>query len=61
MKTVLTSKGSGDLDNGMTVSVSYELDGGNFDDMSLLSLGLGDGMGTLGFSGTSTSPGGVDC
>ena len=52
-------KGSGDLDNGMTVSVSYELDGGNFDDMSL-SLGLGDGMGTLGFSGTSTSPGGVD-
>jgi outer membrane protein OmpU len=51
--------GSGDLDNGMSVSVYYELDGGNFDDMSL-SLGLGDGMGTLGFSGTSTSPGGVD-
>tara|TARA_B100001057_G_scaffold385857_1_gene392686 strand:+ start:6610 stop:7536 length:927 start_codon:yes stop_codon:yes gene_type:complete len=51
--------GSGDLDNGMSVTVKYELDNGNFDDMSL-SLGLGDGMGTLGFSGTSTSPGGVD-
>ena len=51
--------GSGDLDNGMSVTVKYELDGGNFDDVSL-SLGLGDGMGTLGFSGTSTSPGGVD-
>jgi outer membrane protein OmpU len=49
----------GDLDNGMTVSVSYELDGGNYDDYSL-SLGLGDGLGTLGFSGGSVSPGGVD-
>ena len=55
----VTFSGGGDLDNGMTVSVSYELDGGNFDDYSL-SLGLGDGMGTLGFSGASTSPGGVD-
>ena len=51
--------GSGDLDNGMTVAVYYELDGGNFDDYSL-TLGLGDGMGTLGFSGASMSPGGVD-
>ena len=51
--------GGGDLDNGMTVSVSFELDGGNYDDYSL-SLGLGDGMGTLGFSGGSTSPGGID-
>jgi len=51
--------GSGDLDNGMTVGVYYELDGGNFDDYSL-TLGLGDGMGTLGFSGASMSPGGVD-
>ena len=25
-----------------------------------MSIGLGDGMGTLGFSGASTSPGGVD-
>ena len=55
----VTFSGGGDLDNGMTVSVSYELDGGNFDDYSL-SLGLGDGMGTLGFSGASTSPGGID-
>ena len=51
--------GGGELDNGMTVGVSFELDGGNYDDYSL-SLGLGDGMGTLGFSGASTSPGGVD-
>jgi len=51
--------GSGDLDNGMTVGVYYELDGGNFDDYSL-TLGLGDGMGTFGFSGASMSPGGVD-
>jgi outer membrane protein OmpU len=57
-------KGAGDLDNGMTIGVSYEIDfatgtGGNYDDVSL-TLGLGDGMGTLGFSGKSTSPGGVD-
>jgi outer membrane protein OmpU len=56
--------GGGELDNGMTVGVSYELDfatgtAGNFDDVSL-SLGLGDGLGTLGFSGGSTSPGGID-
>ena len=51
--------GSGDLDNGMDVAVYYELDGNIIDDYSL-TLGLGDGMGTLGFSGASTSPGGVD-
>ena len=53
--------GGGELDNGMTVSVSFELDGGytQYDDYKL-SLGLGDGMGTLGFSGGSTSPGGID-
>ena len=37
--------GSGDLDNGMTVSVYYELDGGTYDDYNL-KLGMGD-MGTL--------------
>ena len=51
--------GGGEMDNGMTVSVSFELDGGNYDDYKL-SLGLGDGLGTLGFSGASTSPGGID-
>ena len=60
----LVFTGGGELDNGMTVSVSYELDfatgtAGNYDDVSL-SLGLGDGLGTLGFSGKSTSPGGID-
>ena len=43
----------------MTVSVSYELDGGNYDDYSL-SLGLGDGLGTVTFSGNSVNAGGVD-
>lgn len=51
--------GGDELDNGMTVGVSFELDGDIVDDYSL-SLGLGDGLGTLGFSGGSTSPGGVD-
>jgi len=60
----LVFTGGGELDNGMTVSVSYELDfatgtAGNYDDVSL-SLGLGDGLGTLGFSAKSTSPGGID-
>jgi outer membrane protein OmpU len=61
MGNSVTLSGGGELDNGMTVSVSFELDNGYspFDDHSL-SLGLGDGMGTLGFSGGSTSPGGVD-
>jgi len=50
--------GSGDLDNGMTVSVYYELDGGTYDDYNL-KLGMGD-MGTLSFSGASKSGSGVD-
>ena len=50
--------GGGDLDNGMTVSVYYELDGGNYDDYNL-KLGMGD-MGTLSFSGASSSSSGVD-
>ena len=50
--------GGGDLDNGMTVSVYYELDGGTFDDYNL-KLGMGD-MGTLSFSGNSSSGSGVD-
>ncbi len=54
--------GGGDLDNGMTVSVYYELDGAgshkNFDDYNL-KLGMGD-MGTLSFSGDSSSGSGVD-
>ena len=52
--------GGGDLDNGMTVSVYYELDQGNnvFDDYNL-KLGMGD-MGTLSFSGNSSSGSGVD-
>ena len=52
--------GGGDLDNGMTVSVYYELDEGNnvFDDYNL-KLGMGD-MGTLSFSGDSSSGSGVD-
>jgi outer membrane protein OmpU len=55
----VTFAGGGDLDNGMTVNVSYELDGGNYDDYSL-KLGLGDGAGTVTFSGNSVNAGGVD-
>ena len=52
--------GGGDLDNGMTVSVYYELDHGfnTFDDYNL-KLGMGD-AGTLSFSGASSSGSGVD-
>jgi len=52
--------GGGDLDNGMTVSVYYELDHtfNTFDDYNL-KLGMGD-MGTLSFSGASSSSSGVD-
>ena len=52
--------GGGDLDNGMTVSVYYELDQGNnvFDDYNL-KVGMGD-AGTLSFSGNSSSGSGVD-
>ena len=55
----VTFSGGGDLDNGMTVGVSYELDGGNYDDYKL-TLGMGDGMGTVTFSGNSVNAGGVD-
>jgi len=52
--------GGGDLDNGMTVSVYYELDQGfNVYDDYNLKLGMGD-MGTLSFSGNSSSGSGVD-
>ena len=50
--------GGGDLDNGMTVSVYYELDGGTYDDYNL-KVGMGD-MGTVSFSGASSSGSGVD-
>ena len=54
--------GGGDLDNGMTVSVYYEMDGAGshktYDDYNL-KLGMGD-MGTLSFSGDSSSSSGVD-
>ncbi|MDC3179857.1 porin [Candidatus Pelagibacter sp.] len=50
--------GGGDLDNGMTVSVYYELDGGTFDDYNL-KVGMGD-SGTISFSGNSSSGSGVD-
>ena len=50
--------GGGDLDNGMTVSVYYELDGGTYDDYNL-KLGMGD-SGTISFSGASSSGSGVD-
>ena len=60
----VTFSGGGDLDNGMTVAVSYELDnagGGHplYDDYKL-TLGLGDGLGTLTFSGDSVNAGGID-
>jgi outer membrane protein OmpU len=50
--------GGGDLDNGMTVSVYYELDNGTFDDYNL-TVGMGD-SGTVSFSGASKSGSGVD-
>ena len=59
MGNSVTFAGGGDLDNGMTVNVSYELDDDIMDDYSL-KLGLGDGNGTLTFSGDSVNAGGVD-
>jgi len=55
--------GSGELDNGMTVKVQYELDyatgtGGNFDDTGI-TIGLADGLGTIKFSGKSIRAGGA--
>jgi outer membrane protein OmpU len=60
----ITFTGSGDLENGMDVTVKYEIDnagGGHpiYDDYSL-TLGLGDGNGSLTFSGDSVNAGGVD-
>jgi outer membrane protein OmpU len=49
--------GGGDLDNGMSVQVTYELDGGNFDDYKLV-LDT-NGMGALTFSGASVNAGGI--
>jgi len=59
MGNSVTFSGGGDLDNGMTVGVSYELDDDVMDDYKM-TLGLGDGMGTLTFSGDSVNAGGVD-
>ena len=52
--------GGGDLDNGMTVKVYYELDTGGaaYDDYNLV-VGMGD-SGTISFSGNSKSGSGVD-
>ena len=55
----VTFSGGGDLDNGMTVNVSYELDGNIMDDYSM-TLGLPEGMGSISFSGASVNVGGVD-
>jgi outer membrane protein OmpU len=58
MEDSIKFNGGGDLDNGMTVSVYYELDGGTFDDYNLV-VGMGD-MGSVSFSGNSKSGSGVD-
>jgi len=50
--------GSGELDNGMTVTFSYELDNGDTDDMGI-TIGLADGLGTVRFSGNSVRAGGA--
>ncbi len=42
-------KADGEMDNGVTVAVKYEIDGGALDDHSI-ALGF-DGMGTLNFAG----------
>ena len=59
MGNSVTFSGGGDLDNGMTVNVSYELDGNIMDDYSM-TLGLPEGMGSVSFSGASVNVGGVD-
>ena len=53
----VTFTGSGELDNGFTASVKYELDGGNFDDEQL-KLDMGD-MGEFAY-GESNSGYGID-
>jgi len=59
MGNSLNFTGGGDLDNGMSVSVKYEIDGGYtpFDDYSL-TLDT-NGMGALTFSGQSVYAGGI--
>jgi len=59
MSNSVTFSGGGDLDNGMTVNVAWELDGDVMDDYSM-KLGLMDDMGTITFSGNSVNAGGVD-
>ena len=56
MGNSVTFSGSGTMDNGVTVSVSYELDNDVMDDFSM-SLGLGDGAGTLSFHGSGGAGG----
>jgi outer membrane protein OmpU len=53
----VTFSGSGETDQGWTAGVSYELDGGNFDDYKL-TLDMGD-SGKLTFSGASVSGDGI--
>jgi outer membrane protein OmpU len=59
MGNSLNFTGGGDLDNGMSVSVKYEIDGGYtpYDDYSL-TLDT-NGMGALTFSGQSVNAGGI--
>jgi outer membrane protein OmpU len=53
----VTFSGGGDMDNGMSVSVSYELDGGNYDDYKMVI--DTNGAGALTFSGASVNAGGI--
>jgi outer membrane protein OmpU len=53
----VTFSGSGETDQGWTAGVSYELDGGTFDDYKL-TLNMGD-SGNLTFSGSSVSGDGI--
>ena len=53
----VTFSGSGETEQGWTAGVSYELDGGNFDDYKL-TLDMGD-SGKLTFSGASVSGDGI--
>jgi len=59
MANSVTFAGGGELDNGMTIGVSFELDDDDMDDYSM-KIGLADGMGTITFSGDSVNAGGVD-
>ena len=59
MGNSLNFTGGGDLDNGMSISVKYEIDGGYtpYDDYSM-TLDT-NGMGALTFSGASVNAGGI--